>query len=93
MAKVYLERCEKYLTFNDVVGLETNLLQVSKQNETLAQKLIEERESKDRELSELKKLMAEYEQRFASFKDINNQINELRNQINSKTYNTTKSTN
>src|SRR5438093_117585 len=38
VAKVYLERCEKYLTFNDVAGLETDLAQVSKQNETLNQK-------------------------------------------------------
>jgi len=67
VAKVYLERCEKYLTFNDVAGLETDLLSVSKQNETLAQKLIEEREAKDRELIELKKLLSAYESKVDSW--------------------------
>jgi predicted ribosome quality control (RQC) complex YloA/Tae2 family protein len=53
---------------------------VSKQNETLAQKLIEERESKDRELSELKR-MEEYEQRSTSLQDIVDEINQLKSQI------------
>jgi hypothetical protein len=84
VAKVYLERCQKYLTFNDVAGLETDLLSVSKQNETLNQKLIDERESKDKELSELKKKMAEYEQWFDSLGEIQEQINHIKSQINEK---------
>jgi uncharacterized protein YydD (DUF2326 family) len=71
----------KKLTFNDVEKLETDLLAVSKQKDILNQKLMEEREAKDRELSELKKRMSEYEQSFASVKNMQDQINQLRSQI------------
>jgi hypothetical protein len=50
-------------------------LNIRKQKDTLTQKLIEEREDKDHEISELKKGMADYERHLASVKDMQDQVN------------------
>ena len=55
IAKTYLERCMEHLTFCDIASAE-------KAKQDLTQKLMEEREIKNKELSELKKRMAEYEE-------------------------------
>jgi hypothetical protein len=50
-------------------------LNIRKQKDTLTQKLIEEREDKGHEISELKKGMADYERHLASVKDMQDQVN------------------